>query len=79
MNLEKFLEDASYQTDRIESIEEMYRVTMNNGVHDLWFIYNISVNKIVRYECYNSLTDSSVVFDKEELEQIEKWFRKPKY
>ena len=74
MNLEKFLEEASYEIGEILDDEGGYRAILGTDIHDIWFIYRD--NKIVRWEAYCELDDYSVMLDDSELQMLENWLLK---
>lgn len=74
MDLEKFLEEASYEVGEILDDEGGYRVILGTDIHDIWFIYR--EGKIVRCEAYCELDDNSIVLNDSELQILENWLLK---
>lgn len=77
MNIDLFIIQASYDI-KLNLDYQIYNVIMDNHTtHDLWFDYQ--EGKIIGYEVYSQLDDSSVTLSDEDLKKLEKWFVKTLY
>jgi hypothetical protein len=74
MDLEKFLEEASYEVGEILDDSGGYRAILGTDIYDMWFIYQ--EDKITRCEAYCDLYDESIMLDESQLKILENWLLK---